>query len=230
MKRNAKKEIEQALQLPHDNEPVILMMARLTEQKGINILLDLWLPEEEVMSNMECLLNQGARLIICGRPSGGYNGDIHKRLLSAQRLFPGRFRYIPEYTEKIAHQLLAASDAIMCPSLYEPCGLVQIYAMSFGTIPLVRPVGGLRDTVVNHNDFPESSTGFYIEEFSFDSLLASVKQLVGIYNHQQELWQQLIQRCMRQDFSWLHIRDNYYRFFDEIREEVMLQNPVPLPG
>lgn len=225
-KKKAKEEIEKKAGFLNTSEPIVLMMARLTEQKGINIIIDLWGAEDKVMKDVELLLNQGIRLIICGRPGGGINGIIHKRISRAQELFPQRFKYIPDYKEETAHQLLAAADAILCPSAYEPCGLVQIYGMAFGTVPVVRPVGGLRDTVIANGDHPETSTGFYISENSNESLLKAIGEMVHIYKDHPESWDQMSKRCMQQDYSWEKVLDNYYKLFEEIKEDSQLQAKI----
>ena len=219
-KKKAKTEIQELLNMPVSEMPLVMMMARLTEQKGINIIASLWEEEEAAMKNIEELLNTGVQLVICGRPSGGFSGPIHKRFAAAARRFQGRFGYIPEYNERIAHKLLAGADAILCPSLFEPCGLVQIYGMAFGTVPVVRPVGGLRDTVIPFGESVGNSTGFYIEEFSHNSLLKTLTKVVSVFNNQQVTWQQIVQRGMQQDHSWEQSKMHYFEIFK------LMQNPV----
>lgn len=223
MKKKAKKELLEKLQFSPADDPVILMMARLTEQKGITLLMNFWDNEETAMKNLEELLDQGVRLIVCGRPSGGTNGNVHKRFSLAAQRFPGRFCYLSEYNEELAHQLLAASDAVLCPSLFEPCGLVQLYGMSFGAIPVVRAVGGLRDTVKSYQQNPSAATGFYIEEFSHSSLCTTFKQLAQVYKLQPEEWNRIVKRTMNEDFSWEKVRKIYFQFFDQIREELIVE-------
>jgi starch synthase len=219
-KKKAKLDIQNILNFDASGKPVVLMMARLTEQKGINIIANLWEEESAAMQHINELLDTGIHLIICGRPSGGINGPIHKRFSAAQMHFPGRFTYVPDYSEQIAHKLLAGSDAILCPSLFEPCGLVQIYGMAFGTVPVVRPVGGLKDTVISHNEFEKSSTGFYINEFSHKSLLETLSQVVKVFTARQDTWQDIVQRGMSQDYSWEHAAEHYHEMFRIIENDV----------
>ena len=225
VKQQAREDVLQELSLERTGGPVVLMMARLTEQKGIDIFMNLWGSEEEAIDKIRNLLDTGIRLIVCGRPSGGPSGNIHKRFSRAQELFPGRLSYLPAYSERLAHRLLAGSDAILCPSLYEPCGLVQLYGMAFGTVPVIRPVGGLRDTVVSVEDYPVDGTGFYIDAFSHDSLLRTMREVVHFYKDRPVSWSQLVKRCMEQDYSWEEVRKNYYLFFDEIRKEMAPPEP-----
>lgn len=217
-KKENKQELIKEMQFDDASKPVVLMMARLTEQKGINLLVDLWSSEDIAMDSIENILNQDVNLIVYGRPAGGLNGNIHKRLAKAGEKFKGRFSYIPTYTEEKAHRFLAGSDMILCPSLFEPCGLVQLYGLAFGTIPVVRPVGGLKDTVIPHTESSELSTGFYIDEFKNESLKNAIREASDIYYHQKDNWDALIERAMSQSFSWDITVDQYYNFFEYIQE------------
>jgi starch synthase len=220
IKALARKGLFDELGLADTGMPVVLMMARLTEQKGINILMDLWDTEAIAMKNIKALLETGIVFIIYGRPSGGVNGDLHKRLSAAEQLFSDQFRYMPNYSDKKAHQLLAACDAILCPSVYEPCGLVQLYGMAFGTVPVVRPVGGLKDTVISYEEDPDNCTGFYIDEFTHPSLIEAMKKTVQVFNNDQITWQKMMKRGMQADYSWEKIRENYYHFFNEVEQDL----------
>jgi starch synthase len=204
----------------HDSDgPVVLLMSRLTEQKGLTLLNDSVGGDSISLHSLLELLNTGITLLVCGRPSGGKNSLIHRILTEAEQKFPGQFAYIPQYSDEIAHQLLAGSDAILCPSLFEPCGLVHIYGMAFGTIPIVRPVGGLGDTVTAYKNDMHNGTGIYIEEFNYQSLLAALTEVVELFRSHPHIWEKLIERCMDQDFSWEKAKENYLAFFKQIRKE-----------
>ncbi|WP_202704125.1 glycogen/starch synthase [Flavobacterium sp. UGB4466] len=219
MKAKAKEILLKRAGFVDSSDPVILLMSRLTDQKGIGIIINSWDTEETSLEKFEALLNTGIKLIVCGRPGGGLNGNINKRFALAQKKFPHKFCYIPTYNEPDAHLFLAGSDAILCPSLFEPCGLVHLYGMSFGTVPVVRPVGGLRDTVISHNEYPEISTGFYIDEFNFKSLIEALRKTVHTYKFQNDIWQKIMLRCMEEDYSWEKARHNYLQLFDSIKKE-----------
>lgn len=199
--------------------PIVLLMARLTEQKGINILIDLWDTIEESQKQIQKLLDLGINLIIYGNPEQGKHGIIHKRLTFYKKEFAGYFNYVHEYTEERAHRFLAGADMILCPSLYEPCGLVQMFSMKFGTVPLVRPVGGLKDTVIPHKELSEESTGFYIDDFQQESLYETIKEATEVYNNKTEIWQSLMKRGMLKDFSWNTSLKYYNAFLDNIEKE-----------
>ena len=134
-----------------------------------------------------------------------------------QSRFEGSFYYEPDYKEEKAHRFLAAADILLAPSLFEPCGLVQIYAMAFGTVPVVRPVGGLKDTVIDHDKAPLESTGFYIKEHNTKSLRESIAHAVDIYQNRQAEWSEIVDRGMKQDYSWDRMKHQYFQFFSRIK-------------
>ncbi|UII33611.1 glycogen/starch synthase [Fulvivirga ulvae] len=206
------------LSLTEDQEPVVLFMARLTEQKGINLLMNLWKSEAEAMEQIQTILDQGLKLVVYGRPANGVNGIIHKRLSKAMELFPGKFSYVYEYTEKQAHEFLAGADMILCPSLFEPCGLVQMYGLAFGCVPVVRPVGGLKDTVISYTHLPHKCTGFYIPDFEHESLVETLSEAVQVFHRKAE-WNSIVERGMKEDFSWKRSMEKYLTFLDMVEEE-----------
>ncbi len=218
-KRFHKRQLEEKIGFKHSEEPIILLMARLTEQKGINIIIDLWNSEEKAMRKIKELINKKVRLLIYGRPSKGLSGNIHKRLSKASALFPEKFAYIPDYTEEMAHKFLAGSDMILCPSLFEPCGLVQMFGLSFGTVPIVRPVGGLKDTVIDYDQNPEQATGFYIERFDNSSLADSIEKASVLYKNNKTHWNKIINNGMKKDYSWPKVIGQYEDFFNRMKKE-----------
>ena len=197
----------------NDGSPLVLMMARLTTQKGIQLLADYGQNLQKTEENASRLLESGAKIIVYGTPAGGVKGMVHRHLSHLNSKFEGLFYYNPDYSEVWAHRFLGAADMFLAPSLFEPCGLTQIYAMSFGTIPIVRPVGGLRDTVNCHFQCPDKSTGFYIDHFSTKSLQATLKRVVDLYQNSEETWKNIQQRAMKQDYSWNRMSEQYFDFF-----------------
>jgi len=200
------------------HKPLILMMARLTPQKGIQLLAGHHSDKLKVEGDMKKILKSGARLIIYGNPSGGVDGETHEALTFLNEKFKGQLYYNPDYREDLAHKFLAAADIFLAPSLFEPCGLVQVYAMAFGAIPIVRPVGGLKDTVKCHFKSPLDSTGFYINEFSTDCLSDTVKDVVKVFESDRSTWLEIQQRAMQVDFSWYKMREQYLSFLSELDE------------
>lgn len=185
------------------SSPLILFLSRLTHQKGIQLLVDPVSEEEQdVIADFERLINLGVKMIICGTPVGGHTGILHRRLLRLQEVFPDKLHYDYYYSDSKAHNYLAAADILIAPSLYEPCGLVQQYAQSFGTIPVVRAVGGLGDTVVCHREDTVNSTGFCFAEFTFSGLLEALKSALALLHNEKDQWEKLQRRCMEKEKSW----------------------------
>jgi starch synthase len=196
--------------------PLVLMLCRLTFQKGIGFFTNPYLDQQAMVENMEHFLRQAPRFIMCGNPGGGLNGYINKTFSHLQKKFPGKFLFINKYREDLAHRLLAAADILIAPSLFEPCGLIQIYAMAFGTVPVVCTVGGLKDTVRCFFEDPENATGFYIKNHSRECLLETLARVVNVYYRSAFEWQKIMRRGMKENFSWEKMKNQYLRFFKAI--------------
>jgi starch synthase len=207
--------------LPADRPrpPLVLMLCRLTFQKGVNLFIDFVRDRKEMVENMAAFLGTGIYFVVLGTPGDGIKGNIDEGFCYLQEEFPGRFLYLNHYTEELAHSFLAAADILIAPSLFEPCGLVQVYAMAFGAIPVVRAVGGMKDTVCCHFRGPFKSTGFHIDQFSQEALLRTMRKVSHIYYHSPQEWQKIIQRGMAADFSWNRMKKQYQVFFQHLEEE-----------
>ena len=170
--------------------PLFAVVSRLTSQKGMDLLLAV-LPE---------LLREGAQLIVLG--SG--DGDLETGFRYAASVNPDNVAVYIGYDESMSHRFMAGADALLVPSRFEPCGLTQLYALRYGTLPLVRRVGGLADTVVDVNDenlASDRATGFVFEEATRHSLGERINQACACYRN-TEIWAQIQKRAMLQDFSW----------------------------
>jgi starch synthase len=163
------------------------MIARLTEQKGVDLLAAA-LPD---------LFDMNLRLVILGNGEPRY----HALLSSQAQRHPDRLGIRLEFNDNLAHQIEAGSDGFLMPSRYEPCGLNQLYSLRYGTIPIVRDTGGLRDTVVPFNPATGAGTGFVFHATTPLALLAAVQEALAVYTDQR-VWQRLMQHAMAQDFSW----------------------------
>jgi len=197
--------------------PLILYMCRLSEQKGINLFYDAYDKNQNAaIAFFEKFLDIGFKFIIYGAPAGGLNGKIHEALTLISQRFNESFYYNPNYNEKDAHNYLASADIVLLPSLFEPCGLVQLYSMAFGAIPVVRPVGGLKDTIKCFFETNIAPTGFYIKSNSRKQLYDITKKVIDIYNNQPDIWEQIQINAMKQDFSWDKNIQNYFRLFENM--------------
>ncbi|MBI4341843.1 MAG: glycogen synthase GlgA [Candidatus Omnitrophica bacterium] len=182
--------LQQSQRLPEQHDLLIGMIQRLAEQKGIDLLV----------GAMEELMKLPVQLVILGTGDPVY----HQQLERLAKRFPDRLAVNLTFDNALAHQIEAGADAFLMPSRFEPCGLNQMYSMRFGTVPIVRRVGGLADTVVDVTPAAKASktaTGFVFEEHSSRALLEAVKRTVTAFND-HPLWTLLMQTGMRQDFSW----------------------------
>ncbi|MCU0285272.1 MAG: glycogen/starch synthase [Acidobacteria bacterium] len=220
-KKDLKKYVLQSYGFEKPNQtdaPLILMLCRLTVQKGIELFTSTHGGVNFNLKNMSDLLALGCRFIICGNPGGGLKNIIDTSLSVLQKEFQGKFLYINNYNEAEAHLLLAAADILLAPSLFEPCGLIQVYAMAFGTVPVVHPVGGMKDTVCCYFENPGTATGFYMKYFNRDCLRDTLQKTIRLYYQEPKTWQEIITRGMKVDFSWERMRNQYFRFFELIEK------------
>lgn len=169
--------------------PLFCVVSRLTEQKGLHLVLEA-LPR---------LIEQGAQFALLG--SG--DASLEAAFRAAADANPTAVAVRIGYDEPFAHRLIAGSDVIMVPSHFEPCGLTQLYGLAYGTLPLVRRVGGLADTVADARleTLDTDATGFVFEPFTADALLGAVARALALYRRRAD-WKQVRQRGMRQNFGW----------------------------
>ncbi|MFO1194332.1 MAG: glycogen synthase GlgA [Rhodoferax sp.] len=186
-KARCKAALQQALGLPQDaHAPLFVAVSRLTAQKGLDLVLSA-LPE---------LLAHGAQLAVQG------SGDpaLERALLGAAAHYPRRVAVRLAYDEAFAHQMVAGADAMLVPSRFEPCGLTQLYALRYGTVPVVRRVGGLADTVLDLVE-GEASTGIVFDDATGAAMANAMTRAVACYRD-GAAWRALMLRGMAQDFSW----------------------------
>ena len=207
-KKKCKSALLQEFDLPgREDKPLIGMVGRLAAQKGFNL----------VAEAADDIFRLNATLIILG--SGESQYEEMARDIAAR--FPDRCKLHLGYDDALAHRIIAGSDMVLLPSMYEPCGLVQIYALKYGTIPVVRSVGGLNDTV---RDFAGSNpdglrdTGFKFSQFQAKALFLAVRRAVELYG-QPEIFKAMAKTGMAEDFSW----DNSARQYLELFETVLKQ-------
>jgi starch synthase len=188
--------------------PLFAVVSRLTWQKGLDLLLD------ALPAFLESSREQGAQLVVQG------NGDsvLEAAFTAAAQAHPGRVAVHLSYDEAQAHRAIAGADAMVVPSRFEPCGLTQLYALRYGTVPVVRAVGGLADTVVDAT--PDalasgSATGFMFGPAHAHALGHALWQAAQAYRD-QALWQELVARGMAQNFSWDSAAAQYMSLYEDI--------------
>ena len=201
--------LQRELGLHRQKIPLLGVIARLTSQKGIDLVLEV-IPE---------LLELRVQMAILGTGETRYEEQVRQW---ADR-YPGRIALRNLFDEGLAHRIEAGADLFIMPSRYEPCGLSQLYSLRYGTVPIVRQTGGLADTVVNYT--PRSikegrATGFSFTDTNSSSLLTCLLLALSVYRRKTE-WQRIVATGMRQDLSWARSAETYARLFDGlIRRDV----------
>lgn len=183
----------------NDDGPIIACISRLVSHKGFDL----------VSTALDALISRGARVVILGTGDKGFES----RFREAENFYKGRVSANIMYSEQRASLLYAGADMLLMPSKSEPCGLSQMIAMRYGTIPIVHSVGGLRDSV---RPYPqENSIGFSFEEYSAAALVGTADYALGIYNNRPE-WQSLMRRAMTEDFGWERSAREYINVYKKI--------------
>lgn len=173
--------------------PLVAMVGRLTEQKGLDLIL----------AGFEGLMELGINLAVLGTGEARYA----EFLKQAEARWPGRVRALLFFSEEWAHRILAGADFLLMPSRFEPCGLTQLYALRYGTIPVVRATGGLRDTVQDH---AQGGNGFVFEEYHPEAMLAALARAVRLWREDRQALLSLRRVGMRGDYSW-HLAAQKYQ-------------------
>ncbi len=197
-KTACKNELLARFGLPDTGDPIIGMVTRLADQKGLDILTEA-LPD---------ILSLGAQFVILGTGDAKYG----KILTEAASRHQDRMRVLLQYNDGLAKNIYAGSDLFLMPSLYEPCGLGQMIALRYGTVPVVRKTGGLADTVLEYNARTGRGTGFLFEEYSAAALVECLRRALAVYG-KAEKWKRLMQAGMKQDFSWEQSAKEYIKVY-----------------
>lgn len=192
-KKGNKRLLQKELGLTQNDNAVLLgYIGRLTEQKGSDLILDT-LPE--------LLGAKDVQLVMLGDG----NPEYEKLLADAGSSHAGKMAVRFAYDEMLAHQIQASADILLMPSRFEPCGLTQLYALRYGTIPVVHATGGLADTIVDTNEstlHDGTATGFHFKNDSGVEYLAAAHRAIGMYHSAKTNWRQLVRTAMKQEFSW----------------------------
>ena len=198
-KPECKKSLLRKLSLPiKEKTPLICMVTRLSPQKGIDLV---------VQSFSELLALDAAWVIL-----GSGEADYETFFRDQSTLHPERFRYVSGFDEKLAHQIIAGSDLLLMPSQYEPCGLTQMYALRYGTVPVVRRVGGLADTVKSFQPGKNQGTGFLFKHAEAKELMRSLKKALALHSRKKD-WRTLMLNGMKKDFGWDQAAKHYDRLY-----------------
>jgi starch synthase len=188
--------------------PLLGMVSRLAEQKGLDL----------VGKTAQTLLQQDVQLVVLGEGDAAYQ----QMLLNLKQRFPGQVGVEIGQDEPLAHRIVAGSDMFLMPSLFEPCGLTQLYSLRYGTVPIVRATGGLCDTVTDatHETIENgTATGFRFVADAPAAFLEAIERALKLYRSDPQRWLQLQQTGMKQDWSWARSAAEYERLYLKLRDE-----------
>ncbi len=205
LKAQDKAALQQAFGLPQLPDTLLLAsISRLADQKGFDLIADA----------LEEMVGLGVQYVLLGTGERKY----HELFTTLSEKYPESFAVKIAYDNSLAHLIEAGADVFLMPSRYEPCGLNQIYSLKYGTVPIVRAVGGLDDTIRDDPAAPERATGFKLYDYSAEELLRAVKRALVLYQNKNE-WLALVRRCMQEDFSWKKSAEEYSALYKKALEK-----------
>lgn len=189
-----------------DDRPLMVMVTRLTRQKGMDL----------VMYALDRILAGGVQVAVLGTGDRDYEDGLRY----FQHKYPGTMVARIEFDPALSQRMYAAADMFLMPSKFEPCGLSQIIAMRYGTLPIVRETGGLKDTVRPYNEFTGEGTGFSFRNFNGDEMGDAVFRAARLFWDNRDAWNQLVTQAMSQDFSWTRSADKYLDLYFFMHPEI----------
>ena len=224
-KETCKAELQKELGLTVDpTVPLVGIISRLSNQKGFDLI--------------ECVIRElmatGIQLVVLGMGEAKYTN-----LFSwAESEYPGRLAARFAMNHQLAHRIYAGSDMFLMPSQFEPCGLSQMIAMRYGSVPIARETGGLRDTVLSYNKFTDEGNGFTFFNYNAHDMLHTVRRAVHYYQNNREVWYRLIVRGMTGDYSWYSSAGKYLALYEDVTKpatqfsltEEQPENPKAAPA
>ena len=189
-----------------DDRPLMVMVTRLTRQKGMDL----------VMYALDRILAGGVQVAVLGTGDRDYEDGLRY----FQNKYPGTMAARIEFDPALSQRMYAAADMFLMPSKFEPCGLSQIIAMRYGTLPIVRETGGLKDTVIPYNEFTGEGTGFSFSNFNGDEMGDAVFRAARLFWDNRDAWNQLVTQAMSQDLSWTRSADKYLDLYFFMHPEI----------
>jgi starch synthase len=198
--------LQDQLKLPRRQDvPMVAMITRMTPQKGIDL----------VAEALDRIMALGVQFVMLA------SGDpVQERLFSeAEKRYPDAFRAIAGFNNTLSHRIQAGADIFLMPSRFEPCGLTQMYALKYGTVPVVRATGGLRDTVSEFDPATGTGNGFVFSEYTTNAMVAALERAVAAFSEDVH-WRRLMGNCFRANFSWDRAAREYLEWFERLRQTI----------
>lgn len=206
-KRKCKEELQKELGLEVNADiPLIVMIGRLTQQKGLDLI-------QRVLDE---LMQQSVQFAVLG--TGDY--EYEEMFKGFSYKYPGKVSANIRFSEPLSHRLYSGGDMLLMPSLFEPCGLSQMIAMHFGTLPIVRETGGLKDTVKPYNMYTGEGTGFSFANYNAHEMLFTIKAAIDLYYNNKDAWIKMQKTAMKTDFSWNVAADKYKKLYEQLHPEI----------
>lgn len=201
LKRENKRRLQQEMGLPASGAPLIGIVSRLVDQKGFDL----------VSSSFDMLMALGVQLVLLG------SGDDHYQKLFAQlkMKYPGQVAIHLGFNPALAQKIYAGADMFLMPSRFEPCGLSQLISLRYGTVPIVRAVGGLADTIQDYEEAKGKGNGFSFKPYDPAALLDAVSRAVNLYQERPQQWRCLVVNAMKCDFSWQRSAQEYVKLYEK---------------
>jgi starch synthase len=196
-----KKVLQKELGLDQDERKFLVgIVSRLTDQKGFDLIAYM----------MDEICQQDLQLVILGTGEERYENMFRHYAWKYQ----GKVAANIYYSEAMSHKIYASCDAFLMPSLFEPCGLSQLMALRYGTLPIVRETGGLKDTVEPYNEYESTGTGFSFTNYNAHDMLHTIRYAEHIYYKKKREWNKIVDRAMTADFSWNASATKYQEMYD----------------
>lgn len=201
-KKKNKIKLQKQLGLEEKDIPMISMITRLADQKGLDILAQ----------SMEELLRENIQFVLLGTGEQQYQNLF----LQASQRYPRQVSANFIFDDILAQKIYASSDLFLMPSLFEPCGLGQIFSLRYGTVPIVRKTGGLADTIQHYDMNTKTGNGFVFEVYDKEGLLWGVREALRVYALGKEQWEHVVKNAMSSDYSWTKSAQKYIELYNEL--------------
>ena len=194
--------LQQQLGLPQDGEKVMIgLVARLVDQKGLDL----------IAAVMDDLMGMDIQFVVVGTGEEKYENMFrHYAWCNPEKMSANIM-----FSNEMAHKVYAACDLFLMPSLFEPCGLGQLIALSYGTIPIVRETGGLKDTIKSYNEFTDEGNGFTFAQYNAHDMLYTIRRAVDFFSN-KDIWYKIVRRAMKEDFSWEESAKKYIELYNNL--------------
>ena len=179
---------------------MIGIVSRLTDQKGFDLIAYM----------MDQICAEDVQLVILGTGESQYENMFRHFAWK----YPDRVSANIYYSEDMSHKIYAACDAFLMPSLFEPCGLSQLMSLRYGTVPIVRETGGLKDTVEPYNEYESTGTGFSFANYNAHEMMNTINYAKHVFYNKKREWNKIVDRGMLRDFSWTSSAKKYQKLYD----------------